>query len=402
MRLAASSTIQAFRLLTTFVLLTLIPFAAKSTHIVGGNITYVHNGGQDYTLTLIIYKDCDPGVTGTLDSDYDIFVYYDSNGDNIVDDTDDRITVDMDRISNEEVPSVLDTCVEVTTQVCVEEHIYTEDITLPVSYAGYHIIFERYARNAGISNLDFEFNDTGEGWYTFIPSPTTYIYNTPAPDPFWFEDFEDLAEGDEVDNGATAWEVTVNPGSDDHFEVRDENALNGNKLFEGKEVDGLAVWTSEYVHIDMYPSGVNLSAIVDESGNMGNDDYIDTYYLLDQDAEVQFTTNGNLSNDFDPERIASETNVIGDSVAIRFKIDNDRNDHYHRFDDISITAVQIPDDTIFYGNNSAPVFDSLPPPYLCAYKSFSFDHAATDPDGDSLVYSLCTPYDDWQNNSNNS
>jgi gliding motility-associated-like protein len=47
--------------------------------------------------------------------------------------------------------------------------------------------------------------------------------------------------------------------------------------------------------------------------------------------------------------------------------------------------------------NSSPRFDSLPPLFLCANVPFSFMHSATDPDGDSLVYELCDPYDGASN-----
>ncbi len=42
--------------------------------------------------------------------------------------------------------------------------------------------------------------------------------------------------------------------------------------------------------------------------------------------------------------------------------------------------------------NNSPVYNNLPPNYICANKPFIFDHSATDPDGDSLVYRLCTPF----------
>jgi gliding motility-associated-like protein len=44
-------------------------------------------------------------------------------------------------------------------------------------------------------------------------------------------------------------------------------------------------------------------------------------------------------------------------------------------------------------DNSNPVFDQLPPPFICAGLPFIFNHHATDKEGDSLVYELCTPYD---------
>ncbi len=43
--------------------------------------------------------------------------------------------------------------------------------------------------------------------------------------------------------------------------------------------------------------------------------------------------------------------------------------------------------------NSSPVFNNDPPIALCLDQPFSFDHSATDTDGDLLVYKLCTPLD---------
>lgn len=43
--------------------------------------------------------------------------------------------------------------------------------------------------------------------------------------------------------------------------------------------------------------------------------------------------------------------------------------------------------------NSNPVFTNLPPLFLCLNYPYTFDHSATDFEGDSLVYSLYTPLD---------
>ncbi len=45
-----------------------------------------------------------------------------------------------------------------------------------------------------------------------------------------------------------------------------------------------------------------------------------------------------------------------------------------------------------FGFNSSPVFNTLPPNFLCNNSNFVFDHSATDTDGDSLSYELYTPY----------
>jgi gliding motility-associated-like protein len=41
--------------------------------------------------------------------------------------------------------------------------------------------------------------------------------------------------------------------------------------------------------------------------------------------------------------------------------------------------------------NSSPRFNNYPPIVICVNEPLVFDHSATDPDGDELVYSLCTP-----------
>ena len=51
----------------------------------------------------------------------------------------------------------------------------------------------------------------------------------------------------------------------------------------------------------------------------------------------------------------------------------------------------IPGPEVITANNS-PHFTNRPPIYICANIPISFDHVATDPDGDSLVYSLCDPF----------
>lgn len=42
--------------------------------------------------------------------------------------------------------------------------------------------------------------------------------------------------------------------------------------------------------------------------------------------------------------------------------------------------------------NSSPRYDELPPVALCLNETLVFDHSATDPDGNELVYELCSPF----------
>lgn len=43
-------------------------------------------------------------------------------------------------------------------------------------------------------------------------------------------------------------------------------------------------------------------------------------------------------------------------------------------------------------DNANPEYVTFPPVAICANKQLAYDHSAIDADGDSLVYSLCTPY----------
>lgn len=43
--------------------------------------------------------------------------------------------------------------------------------------------------------------------------------------------------------------------------------------------------------------------------------------------------------------------------------------------------------------NSTPIYDTIPPLYFCTGFDVNIDLSATDPDGDSLAYKLCTPLD---------
>ncbi len=42
--------------------------------------------------------------------------------------------------------------------------------------------------------------------------------------------------------------------------------------------------------------------------------------------------------------------------------------------------------------NNSPTFNNFPPIVICAGNPIDFDHSASDPEGDQLVYELCTPF----------
>jgi hypothetical protein len=54
-------------------------------------------------------------------------------------------------------------------------------------------------------------------------------------------------------------------------------------------------------------------------------------------------------------------------------------------------TTHIPDNSLA-SCNSSPRFTNYPPIVICVDEPLIFDHSATDPDGDDLVYSLCAPF----------
>ena len=69
-------------------------------------------------------------------------------------------------------------------------------------------------------------------------------------------------------------------------------------------------------------------------------------------------------------------------------------------DDTGLTLVaQVPGSNTGASNNSSPRFTNYPPVLLCNNDQLVFNHSATDPDGDQLVYSLVTPYAGANSNS---
>lgn len=346
-----------------------ISFEANATHIVGSTLTYVHNGGSSYTFTLKLYRDCGAGSAAFPGS-----VTINVRGYNgLVFNPSKNFTMPGGVITV--IPSNLDTCaVPPTPMPCVEERIYTATVTnLPPNPGGYHCYYQVCCRNLSTTNVDASCNCIGSSVYTYIPGPSMV----------WFEDFTGLANGTTNDAGPTAWSSatgvpapTLSSVQANLFEVQGANSAS-------------AVWSSQQINIAAYTAGVNLSVDLTEVGTLDAADSIITYYSLNSGPLIPFTTNGTVVNDF-TALTATSGPLTGNTVQIVIRVHYDASSpssEIYRWDNVTV-----------YGNdfvsNSSPVFNLFPPLFLCQGNFFSFNHAATDPDGDSLVYSFYTPYND--------
>lgn len=352
--------------LQIFIVLVFVFFNSNifATHIVGGSLTYVYNGGSSYTVTLKLYKDCGPGTAGFPNN---ILVSVRGLNGATFNPSKDIL---LNTISTTNILSTLDPCaIPPNPTPCVQERIYTATVNnLPPNSSGYHLYFQIVARNGSLVNVVTPLN-TGESFYAFIPGGTS----------IWNENFT-LPNGTTSDIGATAWSITNGIPSPLSAQVQ------GNQFQIQGANNAEVTWTSQVVNISTIPTGVTLSAELNELGDLEAQDSVFVYYRLNGGPLTLFATNGFIINDFN-NATASQTNVIGTTVQIIIRVHysnvSPANEIYN-VDNVTISGGFIP--------NSNATFDLFPPLFLCVNEPFSFDHSATDLDGDSLAYCLYNPY----------
>lgn len=128
-----------------FFLLLVFSLKSFATHIVGGEIFYNFLGGNNYRITLKLYRDCASG-NAQYDNPATIFIF-DSTG-NFID------SVKIPFPGSIVLPvSVNNPCFIPPTNVCVEESIYITTVNLPAISGGYNITYQRCCRNNSILNL---------------------------------------------------------------------------------------------------------------------------------------------------------------------------------------------------------------------------------------------------------
>lgn len=155
------------------LLLVFLSAGAYATHIVGGFISYRFISGTTYEVKLTIYRDCTSSTPfdGTPGSTTNaILGLFDSNN-NLVN----TFGLVNPVITTVQAPTD-NPCLQINTNVCVEEGVYTTTITLPSSTQGYTLVHERCCRNGSITNV-FDPGNQGAAYAAYIP-PTGTFHNT--------------------------------------------------------------------------------------------------------------------------------------------------------------------------------------------------------------------------------
>lgn len=150
------------------VFLSCFVMEAKASHIIGGEIAYSCLGGDNYLVTLILYRDCTS------------FTPFDNPAYMTVFTQDDAYVTNFPLYSPiiTGIPTVSDNpCLAVPDGICVEQAIYTATISLPASDLGYILVYQRCCRNAGIVNINLPDN-TGATYTQEIPPTAAAVCNT--------------------------------------------------------------------------------------------------------------------------------------------------------------------------------------------------------------------------------
>lgn len=137
------------RRLISFGITCVLAVAARATHITGGELSYTALGGDQYEVTLKMYRDCGPNNTnGTdLDATAEIGVF-DANGDYLFSST-------FTLIDEVDVPVTLGTpCLTPPSSICIQEGRYVGTIDLPSGTGGYTLTYQRCCRSPIVINLN--------------------------------------------------------------------------------------------------------------------------------------------------------------------------------------------------------------------------------------------------------
>ncbi len=150
------------------ILLVVFSFAARASHITGGQMYYTYNGFNNgmhqYTVTMKLLQRCGSGRQFSNPSIISIFDKASNS----------RVTDMSVSITNTENISISDPdpCITNPPTVCYDVAYYTFSVSLPASSAGYILASQVNFRVNGINNLSSGYNNIGATYTAEIPGTT--------------------------------------------------------------------------------------------------------------------------------------------------------------------------------------------------------------------------------------
>ncbi len=148
--------------------------AGYTTHLVGGELTYECIGGDQYKVTLKIYRDCGPDNTsGTPFDQHAVVGVYDANGGLVL-----NTPLPFPGSSRVSI-TTSNPCLQSPPDVCLEEAVYTGIFDLPPIIGGYYLVYQRCCRSPVVQNITSP-EDWGSTLTARIPGPNEGTCNNSA------------------------------------------------------------------------------------------------------------------------------------------------------------------------------------------------------------------------------
>jgi gliding motility-associated-like protein len=154
------------------LLLFMLSFQSKASHIIGGDIYYDYLGNNQYRFFITLYRDCNSNG-----ADYDnplALAIYRSNGQLFQ-------NIDVPFPGSVVLPVQFNNpCATPPGNMCVQRAIYTTVVTLPPTPGGYDVSYQRCCRGPNVTNLVSP-DDTGLTLTTHVPGSETGFTNNGSP-----------------------------------------------------------------------------------------------------------------------------------------------------------------------------------------------------------------------------
>lgn len=147
-----------------------------ATHIVGGELTYIPVGNNNYKITLKLYIDCFNGQAAAIAQDLfaNIGVFSADSNQRL-----DDLCFAIKRDPPIRVSKTNYNCIKIAPNACVDAYFYDTVVSLPYRPGGYLLSFQRCCRNNTILNLVAP-DATGENLWTHVVD-TAGIGNNSSP-----------------------------------------------------------------------------------------------------------------------------------------------------------------------------------------------------------------------------
>jgi len=183
----------------------------------------------------------------------------------------------------------------------------------------------------------------------------------------WYETFEDQAQGNTSDAGATSWSRTCGTctGGSRYLEVRTDASIGGSLLFAGNRMSAGGTWTSGTIDIARYQN-VSVSATLAQTGFDNGSDNITLSYSIDGGS---YQTVGSRSGNF-TAGTETATGLSGSSLVVRIVINGTANGDIGMFDNVlvqgqlgtptSIVLASSPVNSYLTGTNASVQVVSFP------------------------------------------